>query len=333
MVANMWLLRPLLGVILFTATTALAADPSPEVGAKSPDAPQPPITGPEADAVDGLPVLKQLVEGGRLRLSADESGATTTFYFALFAYVRGPQGASPSTEVAVWRDGDHLLVWTGSRQDKKPPLPTCAMTDGLFVGLDPKNPGGLVLIDGGHPEVVFSGSQDKKGIDFVVGYRRSGLDSAHIVFDGKAILQSSFSTMTSASYDEKNKTVTVTTKRAKMQLKPAADAKLPCAVEWMTVTGPTQAVAMRMAQEPLKPPPRLEKFTAAAVEASGLPLRRLGSDDPESELRPYFDVPVADFYADPRHRQAAEKLWMILRPPPAGAKPQEPGKFQKTLPF
>jgi hypothetical protein len=329
----MWLLRVLLCVILFSAAIARAADPSPEGGAKAPDAPQAPITGPDAEAVDGLPVLKQLVEGGRLRLSADDASAATTFYFALFAYVRGPQGVSPSTEVAVWRDGQHLLVWTGSRQDKKPPLPTCAMTDGLFVGLDPKNPGGVVLIDGGHPEVVFSGSQDKKGIDFVVAYRRTGLDAARVFFDGKAIIQSSFSTMTSASYDEKNKTVAVTTKRAKMQLKPAADPKAPCALEWLTVTGPTQAVALRMAQEPLKPPPRVENFTAAAVEASGLPLRRLGADDPDSELRPYFDVPVADFYADPRHRQAAEKLWMILRPPPAGVKPQESGKFQKTLPF
>jgi hypothetical protein len=328
----MWL-QLLLTAALLSAAAARGAEPPPDAGAKAPDASRPPVAGPDAEAVDGLPVLKRLVEGGRLRLSADESGAATSFYFALFAYVRGPQGASPSTEVAVWRDGPHLLIWTGSRQEKKPPLPTCAMTDGLFVGLDPTHPGGLVMIEGGHPEVIFSGSQDKKGIDFFAGYRRTGLDAARVVFDGKAVIQSSFSTMTSASYDERSKTVTVTTRRAKMQLKPAPDPKLPCALEWLTVTGPSQAVALRMAQEPLNPPPKVENFTAAAVEASGLPLRRLGAEDPEAELRPYFDIPVADFYADPRHRQAAEKLWTILRPPPAGVKPQDSGKFEKTLPF
>jgi hypothetical protein len=130
---------------------ALLADCAPAWGQPS-DGP-PPFSGPEAEAVDGLPALKKLVDGGRLKLSLDETSAADTFYFGLVAYLRTPQAGTQSTEMAVWREGQSFLFWSWAR-DSKNSVPTCAVTDGLFVGLDLKNPGGVVLFEGGHPEVA-----------------------------------------------------------------------------------------------------------------------------------------------------------------------------------
>src|SRR6185436_9094938 len=96
-----------------------------------------------------------------------------------------------------------------------------AITDGLFVGLDPKHPGGLVLIEGGHPEVVFAGAPDGQGAEFQYRYRPAGADAARVVFDARSLIQSTFPRMLSASRDEQRKTIKVRTQRAMLEVKPA----------------------------------------------------------------------------------------------------------------
>jgi hypothetical protein len=192
----------------------------------------------------------------------------------------------------------------------------------------------VVLFEGGHPEVAFTAAPDKKGGEFLVRYHPAGRDAARLVFDAKAIIQSSFETMTSASYDEKNKSIKVTTKRARMEIKPEDDAKRPCAVRSLTITGPAQAVGFWLATDPIKPPPRVEKLTAANLQATGLAVRRLTVDD-EKELAPYFSVPLPNFLSDPRHRQASQKIWSVMRPDPPSKDDTKkgPSKFEPVVPF
>lgn len=314
-----------LGLALLGTTVAASAQQQSEG--------PPPFSGPEADAVDGLPALKKLVEGGRLKLSLDETSATDRFYFGLVAYVRSAQAGTQSTEMAVWREGDKFLFWSWAR-DGKVSIPTCAVTDGLIVGCDLKNPGGVVLFEGGHPEVAFTAAPDMKGGEFLVRYHPTGRDAARLVFDAKAIIQSSFETMTSASYDEKNKSIKVTTKRARMEIKPEDDPKRPCAVRSLMITGQSQAVGFWLATDPIKPPPRVEKLTAANLEATGLAVRRLTVEDAE-ELGAFFKVPLPNFLADARHRQASQKIWSVMRPdqPPKSDAKKGPAKFEPVLPF
>jgi hypothetical protein len=140
--------------------------------------------------------------------------------------------------------------------------------------------------------------------------------------------------MTSASYDEASKSIKVTTKRARMEIKPEDDPKRPCAVRSLTITGPSQAVGFWLAPNPIKPPPRVEKLTAANIEATGLAVRRLTVED-EDELRSFFSVPLPDFRTDPRHRQASQKIWSVMRPdqsPKDDAK-KGPAKFEPVVPF
>jgi hypothetical protein len=257
--------------------------------------------------------------------------AADTFYFGLVAYLRSPQGTQ-QTEMAVWREGEKFLVWSWSR-DAKNAVPTCAVTDGLFVGLDHKNPGGVVALEGGHPEVAFTASPDKKGMEFLVRYHPTGRDAPRLVFDAKAIIQSSFETMTSASLEEKNKSIKVTTRRARMEIRPEDDPKRPCALRSLMVKGQNQAVGFWVHPEPLKPPPRVEKLTVANIEATGLSVRRLTAED-EQELQPYFNVPIADFRSDPRHKQAAQKIWSVMRPDDSAKDARKgPAKFETTVPF
>src|SRR4051812_44761818 len=91
-----------LPLAILCVTSLLAA-----ASARGADDPAP--TAANADAVDGLPALKKLFEGDRLRLSNDAQSASKTFYFTLTGWVRAPQGRN---DVAVWRDGDKLLVWS-----------------------------------------------------------------------------------------------------------------------------------------------------------------------------------------------------------------------------
>jgi len=318
----------------------LAADPAPDAtkdaqkdaksepdDAPAPDGP-PPVSGSDEKAVDGLPALKQLVEGGRLRLSLDQTSAADTFCFWLVAWVRTPQ-ATPFTEIGVWRDRDHYAIWSWARQGQGG-FPCCLATDGLFVDLDPKNPGGVVLFEGGHPEAVLSGDDELKGAKFFVGYRRDGGDPARVLFDAKRLIQSTYPTMVAASLDEKNKTIRVTTRRARMDIKPTTDPKMPCAVEYLGATGPKQAVQFRLSATPPDSRPRIDRLTAESVKGIPVPIRELSGQD--ADFEPYFNVPIADFTTDPRHRQAAERLWAIVRPP-GDPRKQAPTKVEKTLPF
>ena len=63
-------------------------------------------------------------------------------------------------------------------------------------------------------------------------------------------------------------------------------------------------------------------------------MRRLTAEEGE-ELRPYFDVPTADFRTDARHREAAAKMWSVMRPAaqPKDAAKKAPVEFEPTLPF
>jgi len=295
--------------------------------ARGDDAAAPPATPKaNADAVDGLPALKKLFDGGRLRLSNDDQSAAKAFYFTLTGWVRTPPGRA---DIAVWRDGDKLLVWSWSYPagDDRPEsaIATCAAADGLFVGLDPKNPGGLVLFQGGHPEVVLAGAADKQSADFRVRYRPAGADAARVLFDGRTLIQSTFPRMLSASLDAQQGLIKVKTEKATVDVKPAGE-KRPCALDYVMITGEQQAVTFYVPPEPPKPQPLVGQLTAQAVKALGLPLRTLTADD-EAAFRPYFDVPVADFQTDPRHRQAAMKLWSLLQ------EKGEEKKFEPKLSF
>ena len=324
----------ILPLLLCPVILATPARPAP---GQAPAAQQPaadvPYVGPDAEAVDGLPVLKKLLHGGRLRLSLDESSASDRFYFGLVAYVRSPQAGTQSTEFAVWREGEKFLLWSWSRQGNQR-MPACTVTDGLFVGLDQKNPGGVVMFEGGHPEVVFSATDDRKGGRFAVTYHPTGRDAAVVVFDAKAIIQSSFESMVTASYDEKAKAIRVQTRRMRMEIKPEDDPKQPCAVRSLRVTGQTQAMGFWLSNVKLDPPPRVDNFTAANVEVTGLPVRRLSEGDVD-EFKPYFDVPLPDFNSDARHRQAAGKVWSLMRPaePAKDSPKKEQPKFEPTLEF
>jgi hypothetical protein len=89
-------------------------------------------------------------------------------------------------------------------------------------------------------------------------------------------------------------------------------------------------VQFRLSATPPDPRPRIDRLTAESVKGIPVPIRELSGED--ADFEPYFNVPIADFTTDPRHREAAQRLWAIVRP--AGdPKKQAPTKVEKTLPF
>lgn len=276
-------------------------------------APAVPSTHPAA-AGDGIPALRALLDGGPLLLSNDGRSATDRFHFAFLLRTSGPDGKELGMVANVVRDRDRSAVVVTSLDG------TCYayMTDGLFVSVDPDEPGGLAFMDHGSPDFVFASAADGQGVDMELS-QGPATGKTRILLDIGSILKAAVPQIADSRYDAEQRIVTYHTARAEGQVQ-MADARHAATfgVKEMVVKATAGPVLAASLADSLKADQDFFGVTRQSVEGLGLHVRRLaaGSD-------PVTVFPPPQLGTDEKMRAAAAKLASLL--------PKLPGPDRKAV--
>ena len=290
------------GVFLIVATApALAADEG-RAGGNPGDA--------EARAV-----VQRLIRNGRLELSTRPESAAKTFHFLIAT--TGREGAK--TVRASWhvaRDGREVAI-VALPEDAKGVSPVYCCANGLWVGLDPARPGGLMLGEDAVANVTLTSGAD--GVHFEWGIKSGPGGQGSILFDAAALFSNLLEAARSAEFDAAKGVVTIRTEHNTCQIlippRPADRSVLGFnellmsggGNHFQVVVGPT-------------PRPKRDYFslTKKAVMDLGLPVRNIGEEKTRHVLTEEEAMrlmsPNAESLKDPLARAAAEKLAGLLPP-------------------
>jgi hypothetical protein len=265
-------------------------------------------------------LIDALARGGHT-LSTGKESAAERFSFTLTMFVTAG-GATHRNTYIVARDKEETAVVCLSEEG----YPFAFLKDGLFVALDRKEPGRLVLSTTGAPRVVLSMTgQNAESLDFGISFVRS-LDAPEVRLDIEKLVRGALDKATRAAHDEKTRSVRLETERSEAIFRissPDNKGELPIAEMTLrnkkgfgvTVTsirvGGDRAAILSVAKD--------------AFERLRLPMHVAG--EKEVLRLPLFAPP--QFAADRVEREAAEKVRTLFPaiPPP---KPREAAAATRT---
>jgi hypothetical protein len=225
----------------------------------------------------------------------------------------GADGALGTQNFYVIRDGAKvaLVSWPGEAEGRG--LPSCYSTNGLLVALDPDNPGGLILVEGGHPDVTVTYGDQGGVMQF--GHTADGKGEASILLDAAAILKTYMEKARRTNYDPASGVVQADTGRTVLSM------VVPTDPAQQTILGFTElamgnkefGVWVKVAQS-AAPSRDYLSVTADAVRKLGLPLRTPGKEFDAKRLW----LNSTDASRDPKLRRASEGLESLFVPRPKG---------------
>jgi len=108
--------------------------------------------------------LRALLQARPGRLTMAPDSASSRFHLTFVLSTSDPLGAVRSFAALVARDGPRVViaVRAGTRSDAGPVL--CYITNDLYVGLDPRTPGGLLVDRGMQPRFALTAKKDRPGV-------------------------------------------------------------------------------------------------------------------------------------------------------------------------
>ena len=285
--------RWVLSCFLFAAPVLQAEDALTE---------KPPVTQPATQpAPDALKALADLAAKPRLLLTNDGSSAHEKFSFAL-AIHPPPGGQGQSTTVLVVRDGDRMGVVVGARG-----LPCYYMTDGLLIAVDPRNPGKLMMHEGGSVRLLFGGKEAgaKSGLGYIARGRQNS-----IVLDPAAMLTSIALTVNQTDYRPDLQRLGLKTESGhRVKIKLPRDDKVGAYPIESLLFQAHEPDGLTFAFANVTPNVVLKKSiayrTAEDCRKLKIPIRMLTDADLEKD---YFALARKDFGENDEEQETAEKL-------------------------
>ena len=255
-----------------------------------------PSTKPSADS---LKAMTDLATHTKLLLSNDAKSAHDKFSCAIVINP-APNGPAQSTTILLVRDGDHVGIVVGARG-----LPAYYMTDGLLVGVDPKNPGQLMMHEGGSVRLHFAGKDEGGNLSY-----SSHAKENHVVVDPSALIQSMAAKLSETDYrPELGRLGLIAEGGDRLRIRlPRADKPDSYPIESLLfeASGPS---GLTFAFGNVTPNVALKKSiarcTADDVRKLGIPIRKLSDDEIDKE---YFALARAEFAENEEEQETAEKL-------------------------
>ena len=285
---------PILLITLLICTPLARADGKPT---DSPDTTQP-TTQPAPEA---LKALADLAAHPKLLLTNDSTSAHPKFSYALA--INPPAGGlGQPTTVLVVRDGDRIGVVVGAKG-----LPCYYMTEGLMIGVDPKNPGQLMMHEGGSVQLLFGGKD--AGVHSGLSYSARPRQNS-VVLDPAALLTSIVTKANRTDFrPDLHRLGIYTSTGDQLKIKMAAlgnESAYP--IESLMMQAPAP-LGMSFAFGNVTPNVVLKKSiagrTAADVRKLGIPIRQLSDEDLPKE---FFALARKDFAENEEEQETAEKL-------------------------
>lgn len=286
--------------LIFSFLPPVASLAQPQPPEKLP-ATQPSTQSTTQPAPDALKALADLAAKPKLLLTHDATSAHEKFSFALA--INPPAGGQcQSTTVLVVRDGARIGVVVGAKG-----LPCYYMTGGLMIGVDPKNPGKLMMHEGGSIQLLFGGKD--AGSHSHLSYSvRPGENS--IILDPATMLTSISPKVVRADYRPELQRLGIKTDTGdnlKIRLaRPDKPDAYPIESLMLQSPGPngltfafgnvTPNVALKQS---------IASRTADDVRKLGIPIRTLTDEDLAKE---FVALARADFAENEAEQEAAEKL-------------------------
>jgi hypothetical protein len=257
-----------------------------------------------APAGDGNAVLQRLLDRGKLELSTRPTSAAERFHF-----VCKVQSGPTTRSFYVVRDGDRvaLVAWPGDAEGGAPP--SLYSTNGLTVAVDPDEPGGLILLEGGQPEVTVTA--DATGLVMEFGASSNQAAPAPVLLDVAPILKRALEKSRRSNYDPRRGVAQVDTGRSVVTvLVPTDPAKQTVlGFEELVLGGQGLGVGIKIPRS-AEPTRDYLSVTAADVRKLGVPVRTPGK---EFDVKRLWLSPV-DLRRDARLAAAAEKLQSLFKP-------------------
>jgi hypothetical protein len=285
--------------------------------------PQPPTaTAPanrDADkAADGTARLKAFLaeHGKELELSTEAGSVSDRFFVGLV--VKPTVGKKPerSVSTAIFRDRDRvsMLVRSAIGEDM---VPTCVVANGVGVGLDVSNPGGIVLMKDAQPDITI----ETKGDEFVFSQwvRRRADKKPFVRVDIGSVLRGALEGAEAVTYEEATNVFTIHRTRTKTEVKLAGpDSRPLCPVKWLVVTSTNQGeqrqIQLFVLGRDVDPSLDFAALTPDSIAALRLPTRPL---EPGPKSAGVLFLPPAEIHTDYNHRAVGGKIYnLVFRQPP-----------------
>ncbi len=265
-------------------------------------------------APEALKALADLAAHPKLLLTNDSTSAHPKFSYALA--INPPAGGlGQPTTVLVVRDGDRMGVVVGAKG-----LPCYYMTEGLMIGVDPKNPGQLMMHEGGSVQLLFGGKD--AGVHSGLSYTaRHGQNS--IVLDPAALLTSIVTKANRTDFRPDLHRLGIHTSTGdQLKIKMAAlENESAYPIESLMMQAPAP-LGMSFAFGNVTPNVVLKKSiagrTATDARKLGIPIRQLSDEDLPKE---YFALARKDFAENEEEQETAEKLRALFPDDAPGSEP------------
>ena len=265
-------------------------------------------------APEALAALADLAAHPKLLLTNDSTSAHQKFSYALA--INPPAGGlGQSTTVLVVRDGDRIGVVVGAKG-----LPCYYMTEGLMIGVDPKNPGQLMMHEGGSVQLLFGGKD--AGVHSGLSYSARPRQNS-VVLDPAALLTSIVTKANRTDFRPDLHRLGIHTSTGdQLKIKMAAlgnESAYP--IESLMMQAPAP-LGMSFAFGNVTPNVVLKKSiagrTAADVRKLGIPIRQLSDEDLPKE---FFALARKDFAENEEEQETAEKLRALFPDDTPGSEP------------
>ena len=260
--------------------------------------------------------------GKSVGLSTADATAPDHYHFLVRVALARKDGGTLASDYLIERDGDEVGVLVRSADG----LPFAYATNGLFVGIDPKEPGRLVTFTGGSPTFAYEARADGSGLVFELSYVKDATKPS-VVFDARSLLAAALERAVDAKVAPDGRSVELKTVKATITVVAALPEKTAAfAVERLTTTTTASGAAITVTDIHVERTLCVNVLgvTRDSVRKLGLPIRELADADhgPCSSSRP---TSARTGGSGTRPRSSRPCSAQALRPNPlmrAGGSPQ-----------
>ena len=273
--------------------------------------------------------IDRLLGSRYLRLATDQESGAANYHFTVWVARRTERNQIRSTNIDVVCDGGQVALLCSSASG----LPYCYMREGLFVAIDGKRPGGLMMYRRGGPTFLL-GADDTDHLNFVLSYA-GRTTKPYVLLDLRSLLRSTKHKLRKAAFDANTGRIEGETEFASVWIevrRSSAPDEVPVK-ELITTNGRAgQAVGVVDVGIHSPAPRNLIVITQEAVEALSLPVRPLNEED----VNPMDLLTPAGFPATAGEREAAMRLQELFARPasavPRGVPPKGNPPTAQPLP-
>ena len=271
-----------------------------------------------ADATsEAFGLIEQLLTRSGLYYSSDDDSAATRFHFVTRVTHVSDVGTATTAEFAVQRDEDEVIVVCSTNGG----LPYAYMRGGLFVAVDSRRPGGLIVRGGGGgaPTFLLRADEEQHRLNFAASYSAKQV-KAYVLLDLPSLLRSTKSKLRHGKIDRDKGLIHVTSENSAITIFMGGDADAVPVRAFLSTS--TTGAAVHIAEVSLGRAPWATYLSEKRLLNAGLPVRRAGGGEGHR-----LDLLVPpDLKTNVGCRRAAEKLQELLIDVPERPKSEQKAK-------